>query len=546
MRNYSRRSFMKFAGTAGFAATVASVLSACSGGSNDSVASSGGNENDATQVIVSMTTSSEPEAGFDPIYNWGSGEHAHEPLIQSTLIRTDVNLDFENDLATEYHVSDDGLAWTFTIRNDVKFTDGEPLTASDVAFTVNQIAANAASEADLSMVESAEAPDDVTCIIHLNRPYNALLYLLAVVGIVPEHAYGPDYGRNPIGSGRYVLEQWDQGQQVIFSANPDYYGEAPKMQRVVVLFMSEDASLAAASSGQVDMAYTSAVLADSVPGGYSVYACKSVDSRGLALPVQPSGATKEVDGATYSVGNDVTSNIEVRRAINWGVDRQRFVDNVLNGYGTVAYSVGTGMPWYSDDMEADYDPDVAREFLEQAGWAAGDDGIYAKDGLRCAFEAYYNSTDSTRQAIALEFANQMKEIGIEVNTTGLSWDDLYPHEYSDPVVWGFGSNAPFEISSLYNTNGSFNVAGYSNETVDAYMEAALAASTVDDSFDLWKEAQWDGTTGFAPKGDAPWVWIVNIDHLYFARDGLVVADQKPHPHGHGWSVLNNVDEWSWK
>jgi len=111
---------------------------------------------------------------------------------------------------------------------------------------------------------------------------------------------------------------------------------------------------------------------------------------------------------------------------------------------------------------------------------------------------------------------------------------------------GVGSNAPFEIESLYASYGSFNCADYSNETVDSYIEQALAAPTVEDSFEYWKKAQWDGETGFAPQGDAPWVWIVNVDHLFFARDGLQVADQKPQPHGHGWSVLNNVDQWSWE
>ena len=131
-----------------------------------------------------------------------------------------------NDLATSYECSDDGLTWTFTIRDDVKFTDGEPLTAHDVAFTVMGVATSTAGTADLTMVESAEATDDTTVVITLTKPFNALLYTLAVVGIVPEHAYGPDYGANPIGSGRYMLEQWDRGQQVILKANPDYYGEA--------------------------------------------------------------------------------------------------------------------------------------------------------------------------------------------------------------------------------------------------------------------------------------------------------------------------------
>lgn len=100
-----------------------------------------------------------------------------------------------NDLATEYYCADDGMTWYFTIRDDAKFTDGEPLSASDVAFTINGIIESEAAEADLSMVEKAVATDDTHVEITMTKPYNALLYTLAVVGIVPEHAHGEDYGR---------------------------------------------------------------------------------------------------------------------------------------------------------------------------------------------------------------------------------------------------------------------------------------------------------------------------------------------------------------
>lgn len=546
----------RFAGfvTVVLAVVFALALAGCGGSAKSSTASGSAAASSASsaasgpQVVVALSTESEPEAGFNPIINWGSGEHMHEPLIQSTLITTDAQLNFHNDLATSYEMSEDGMKWTFKIRDDVKFTDGQPLTAKDVAFTINKIVSEPNAETDLSMVDKAEAIDGTTVEITMKRPYNALLYVLAVVGIVPEHAYSADYGTTPestIGSGRYMLEKWDRGQQAIFVANPDYYGEAPKMNRVVVLFMEEDAAMAAAQSGDVDLAFTTATLAGNAPKGYDVLACKSVDSRGLALPVVPAGNTKVDGDKSFPAGNDVTANREIRQAINMGVNRQAFIDHVLNGYGTIAYSVGTGMPWYSDDMQVEYDPAAAQKLLEDAGWVKGADGIYAKDGKRASFEVIYSTTDSVRQGIALEFANQMKDIGIEVTTKGMTMDEAMPLGYSTPVVWGFGSNAPMEIESLYASTGSFNVADYSNATVDNYINQALAQPTVDESFAYWKNAQWDGTTGFAPQGDAPWVWLANVDHLFFQKDGLHVAEQKPQPHGHGWSVLNNVDQWTW-
>ncbi len=493
-----------------------------------------------------MNTDSEPAAGFDPLVAWGCGEHVHEPLIQSTLIATDENLEFVNDLATEYSSSDDGLTWYFTIRDDVVFSDGEPLTAADVAFTINGIIESEAAQADLTMVSEAVATDDTHVELYLVKPYNALLYTLAVVGIVPEHAYDEDYGANPIGSGRYLLEQWDQGQQVILRANPSYYGTAPTMERVVVVFMSEDAALAAVRAGQVDIAYTSATYSDQNVDGFELLACETVDSRGISLPTISSGATRQDGTVSYEAGNDVTSDVALRRAINCGVDRSTMIEHVLNGYGTPAYSVCDSSPWGSPDMEVGYDREAALSLLEGAGWELGDDGVRRRAGVAAAFDLYYASTDSVRQALAAEFANQMAELGIEVSIHGASWDDIYPHEFSSPVLWGWGSNSPIELYELTYSSGWGNYACYESETVDAYLDEALATPQIEDSYELFQKAQWDGTEGVAPQGAATWVWLVNVDHLYFKRTNLDVAAQKPHPHGHGWSLVNNVDTWIWE
>lgn len=503
------------------------------------------NSRERDTVIIAMGTSSEPAAGFDPCINWGCGEHCHEPLIQSTLIRTNTKMEFENDLATDYQVSEDGLTWTFTIRDDVKFTDGEALTAEDVAFTFRKALSTENSEADLSMLDDVEAVDAQTVVFHLSKPYNAFLYTLAVFGIVPKHCYdAATYGENPIGSGRYMLRQWDRGQQAILEANPDYYGEKPSMSTVIILFMEEDAALAAAKSGQIDVAYTSAIYSEEQIDGYSLLACKSVDSRGISLPVQSAG-NKVTDGEiTYAAGNDVTSDLAIRRAMNYALDRQVMIDNVLNGYGQVAYSVSDNMPWSSEDMIVPYDVEKAEQILADGGWADEDgDGILEKDGIKAEFTIYYSASDSVRQALTAEFSNQMKVVGINVIYEGLgSWDELYTKMYSDPITWGWGSNSPVENYQLYYTNGSCNFTGYSDANTDALLDGALATTDMEESYALWKEAQ----SSVGPQGEALWVWFVNIDHLYFVKDGLQIAEQKLHPHGHGWSVVNNVDEWSWQ
>lgn len=499
---------------------------------------------DREGVIIAMGTTSEPEAGFDPAFGWGAGEHVHEPLIQSTLLVTNTDLTIGYDLATSYEVSEDGMTWTVKIRRDARFTDGEKLTAEDVAFTYNTVK-ESSSVNDFTMLNYVEATDDTTVIFHMTRPFSIWPYTMAIVGIVPEHAYdSASYGSNPIGSGRYILKQWDRGQQVILEANPDYYGEAPIMKRVTILFMEEDAAFLAAKAGQVDVAYTSATYSDQTVTGYGLAAYDSVDNRGFNLPAIP--RTEDEKGRT--IGNDLTSDVRVRRAINIGIDRKEMIDNVLNGYGTPAYSVCDGMPWYNESGEVEYDPEEAAALLEEAGWIFGEDGIRQRDGVRAELTLLYSNGDSVRQALAADFANQLEKLGIDCTLEGVGWDTAYDRALSTPLLWGWGAHTPMELYNIYHTMSAAGYAEYSpyaNETVDSYMDQALATGDLEESYALWRDAQWDGTTGVIQDGDIPWVWLVNIDHLYWVRDGLTVAEQKIHPHGHGWSLVNNVDRWSW-
>lgn len=508
------------------AALVVSLLLGCGGESAERSGGSG----DGDSVVIALDPGSEPEAGFDPAYGWEAGEHVHEPLIQSTLTVTNTDLTIGYDLATGYSVSEDGLTWQVTIRNDVKFTDGEPLTAADVAFTYNTVK-ETSSVNDFTMLDHAEAADDTTVIFHMTRPFSIWPYTMAEVGILPEHAYdSATYGTEPVGSGRYILKQWDKGQQVILEANPDYYGEAPKMKQVTILFMEEDAAFLAAQSGQVDLAYTSATYSEEEVGGYTLAAYESVDNRGLNLPA----VSETTDSEGRTVGNDFTSDVLVRRAINIGVDRQEMIDHVLNGYGSPAYSVCDQLPWYNEASEVAYDPEGAAALLDEAGWVLGEDGVREKDGVQAKMNLLYSNGDSVRQVLAADFADQMEELGIICTIEGVGWDTAYDRALSEPLLWGWGAHTPMELYNIYHTIEGNTVDGkdmaqyspYANETVDTYMDQALAESDLEEAYTLWQQAQWDGTTGVTQEGDIPWVWLVNIDHLYWVRDGLTVAEQK--------------------
>ena len=488
------------------------------------------------RVVVVMNPESEPAAGFDPALGWGAGEHVHEPLIQSTLTVTNPDLSIGYDLATQVTSSDDASVWTVTIREDACFSDGVPLTAEDVAFTYNTAKASN-PVADFTMLERAEAMDAYTVVFTLNQPFSVWPYTMATLGILPQHAYqASTYGQQPIGSGRYLLKSWDKGQQVILEANPSYYGEAPAIREVVILFMTEEAAYLAAKAGQADVCYTAASYTTGGVEGYSLLEVETVDNRGFNLPTDPDS-------------NPVTADRALRQAINLGLDREALIEQVLYGRGTPAYSVCDKLPWYNPAAQVSCDPQAAAGLLEAGGWQMGEDGVRYEDGLKAAFPLLYPTGDSVRQSLAAAVAEQLAPLGIQVTPEGVGWDTAYTRALTQPLMWGWGAHTPMELYNIYHTAPDAQSARYSpyaNAQVDAYMDAALAAPDLETAYDLWQKAQWDGTTGVTQEGDIPWVWLVNVSHLYWVRDGLVVAGQKIHPHGHGWSIVNNVDEWYWE
>ena len=497
---------------------------------------------DKDSVVIAI--GSEPET-LDPTQGWG---HGNSPIVQSTLVRYTEDLEFENDLAVDYALSSDGLEWTFKIRDDAYFTDGEKVTASDVAFTL-ETAKGAQGSVDLTYMESAKAQDDTTVVIRLSKPTSIFLNTLASIGIVPEHAYSEDYGTNPIGSGPYRFVEWRPQEQILFTANEDYYGTVPSIKDVTVVFMSEDAALAAVQAGEVDVAYSSATLASTEVDGYHIEAITSADNRGFTLPMLPDEGKKTESGAP--IGNDVTCNIEIRQAIAYAIDRQQIVDVALNGFGRPAYSENDGMPWNNPEVKIETDAAYAKQLLADAGWEDTDgDGIVEKDGLKAEFSCIYPAGDSVRQAVAMAASEQVADIGIKINIEGISWDEIMQRMFSEAVMMGWGSSSPNETYYLYRSEGAllddyYNPEGYRSDVTDDYLEAAMESLTAEEANENWQKVQWDGTTGTAMKGECPWVWIVNLDHVTYVRNGLSIGEQPIHGHGHGLPLIQNLNEWTW-
>ena len=504
----------------------------------------------ANDEIV-LAIGSEPEEGFDPCLGWG---RYGSPLFQSTLVSTDNNMDIVNDIATSYTISPDGLTWTFNLREDVFFSDGVKLTAKDVAFTFNTAKDNAAI-IDLSTLTSVKALNDTTVEFTLSIPETTFIYTIAQTGIVPEHLYDGTYGENPVGSGPFKLLQWDIGQQIILGANENYYGDIPELKKVTILFMSEDAAFLAAQQGVVDVALTNPNMAQTEIEGMTLTSLPTIDNRGLTLPVVPDEGT--VNELGYKVGNDVTSDIAIRQSLSYGIDREQLVIDCLNGFGTPAYSECDAMPWSNPESYVEYDLDKAIDILEQAGWLLNPETNVRekttvasdKNTIVAEFELLYNAGDSTRQAIAIAVSSQAKLLGIDVNVAGVSWDEIDKQMYSQAVVMGWGSQTPKEAYFLYHSDNAgrdyYNPENYEIQTVDNYIDLAMKEQDLEKSFEYWQKVQWDSTTGVSTKGDAPWLWLVNVNHLYFVRDGLDIGEQPIHPHGHSWPLVSNLSEWTW-
>lgn len=491
-----------------------------------------------------LAVQGEPEDGFDPIMGWG---RYGSPLFQAALLRLDADLALVGDLATDWTLSEDRRVWTILLRQDAKFSDGTPLTAEDVAFTYNA-ARDAGGLTDVRNLKEARAvaPDKVE--LELEAPQITFAYALATLGIVPKSGYGPDYARNPLGAGPFRLLEWREGEQMIVEPNPHWHGGEIAFPRVTFVFGGEAAGLALARTGAAHLVSAPPSEADAPPRGMRALHVDSVDNRGIMFPMTPSGGTTK-DG--LPVGNDVTSDRAIRLAINQGLDREALVALALNGHGAPAGGPADGLPWDEPEAHAaGADPAAARAALEAAGWIDSDgDGIREKDGRAARFPLLYPASDSLRQALALGVAEQTKALGIAVEPVGASWDEIYRRTHADAVLFGWGAHTPLELYNLHHSSRSgedlLNAGFYKNPAVDAYLEAAEQAESFEASLPLWKAAQWDGATGSGAKGDAPWAWLVNLDHSYWASDCLDLGPLQIEPHGHGYPITQGLPFWRW-
>lgn len=269
------------------------------------------------ELIVSMGSNLPHE--FDPKDRYGI--HNEGNITHSTLLKRSPNLDIKGELAKKYNISKDGLVWSFDLNDDFKFSNGEPVTAEDVKFTYDMLKADGKAW-DLTFIKNVEVTKPNQLTIHLTKPHSTFTAQLTEIPIVPRHHYNENYKNNPIGSGPYMVKEYRPGEQAIFVRNPYWHGKKPYFKKWTWVLLDENTALAALESGDVDMIYATPELADKKIKGARLLNIPSNDVRGLSLPYVKKGIINDSpDG--YPVGNDVTSDLAIRKALTIGLNRQK-------------------------------------------------------------------------------------------------------------------------------------------------------------------------------------------------------------------------------
>lgn len=485
------------------------------------------------------------DSSMDPVKGFMSYGY---PFVNEALIQADTNSEYVADLATDWEVSDDALTYTFNLREGVTFSDGTPFTAEDVVFTYEEVQKNQANNenVDLTKLKSVEADGDYKVVFTLNECYSPFLDTVAMLQIVPSDSYNSEtFDTAPIGTGAYKVAQYDTNQQIILQINDSYWGGTPDIEQVNIISMDQDTAYSNAVSGQLDVVMVGSTYINETIDSMTLHKLETMDVRNVSLPTLTEQVMKDSQGNEYNVGNNVTSDIAVRKALSIGINRQEIIDNAFNGEGKPAVNFTDNLPWASTDDYEDNQVDEAKKILEDAGWTDADgDGIREKGDLKCSFDLIAPGNDEDRYKLATALAENAKNLGIEINVRNESWDVAVVEENTTPIVWGWGQFSPTVIYSTYDSEMFLeaqyaNVTGYTNADCDAAIEKAFAASNQADANAAWKEAQAIGDSEY------PYLYLVNIEHSYFVKDNLDISEatQIPHPHGHGSPIICNLKDW---
>ncbi|MGB3013855.1 MAG: ABC transporter substrate-binding protein [Candidatus Nanopelagicales bacterium] len=362
-------------------------------------------------------------------------------------------------LAESWEESEDRSYWTYKIRPDLKWSDGEPLTARDAAYTFNRVINGDIEQTNYggytSTITRAEAPDDTTLVLYVKRP-SPIMYQLAVY-ILPEHIWKdidakkvksfknePENGEPVVGGGPYVLIERRKGEYLRFAANPNFYAGKPAADEIVFrVYKNTDAIAEALRKGEVDYANDlSANVFNSLANTDGITTVPSVYSGFNQIAFNMGAAL--TDGTPIGDGSKLVLDPQVRLAIAQATDRQVLADKVYGGFArpgtTIIPPLYTNLHLEPENQVA-FDLDAANATLDAAGYTMGDDGVRTSaDGERMSLRLFGRQESSESQKVVEYVKDWLSQIGIEVKVKIVSEDTLYEKVGNgdfDMFEWGW-------------------------------------------------------------------------------------------------------------
>lgn len=491
---------MSFVGTA-LAQSASTSSSASGSATNAPITFVEGTINDI-QTVNPFNALTTPEyevlaLNFDMLENFDKGNLAAAP-----------------GLATGWTTSSDGLTWTFTIRSGATWQDGQPLTAKDIAFTYNTTLhcqlGNGLDYLVPDLTKSITAPTDTTLVWTVKEPTTAparppWLY------IIPEHLWSGktckqltddsffDNGKM-VGSGPFELTQWAKGESWTMTANPDYWGGAPHIDRFVVKkYNNNEAMVTALKTGEIDYIGNDS----STPSDLFNQLQAENGSNGITTNVGPLVSFDQMsfnmcdpaaaDAAPYckktgSTGNPVLIDPTFRRAVQMAIDRQTIIQKVYGGYATAGTTIVPPAFQYHTDPTTPIPFDIAgaNQLLDQAGYVDTDNnGIRNAKGGGADIDLRFilRSQSTIEPQLGKYISGFLKQIGIGTKTEVLTDSKLetawYANDY-DLYIWGWGPDPdPDFILSTFTSGqcGDWSDTCYSNPAYDKLYKAQRTAPT---------------------------------------------------------------------
>jgi peptide/nickel transport system substrate-binding protein len=399
-------------------------------------------------------------------------------VLFDSLTRPGKDLTPAADLAKSWEAASDGLSWTFTLRDDVKWSDGQAFSADDVLFTFNDIVLKkdlgATGSGNFSAVKNVEALSPTSVRFNLSRPFSALpSYLAYNAGILPKHAFEGqadpwkfnEFNKGtPVTSGPFKVETYTSGQSVLLARNDAYFGGKAYLDKLVFKVVPDaNTQIAQALSGELSI-----MIMDNKAAVDRVKSASQVRVEPRLLVQYYWLALNQTDSRFQDV--------RVRQAIDYAIDRQAIITAVEKGYGKIANTaiVPAFSTYYDPSQESKYafNADKAKQLLADAGWQAGPNGVLQKDGQPFQF------TMDVGQRGVLQPTNELiqqnlKAVGIQADLNSMEWNAyiqkvVVSRDYTATVNWWVYPNDPDVFPYFHSSTAGkgFNIPGYKDPKLD--------------------------------------------------------------------------------